>query len=66
MYLCLYHPENGRDTDNVIKWTVWILITFHWLIETMLDHVTVVFSYATAVVLNLKTQYANINSGFTG
>ena len=19
MYLCLYHPENGRDTDNVIK-----------------------------------------------
>ena len=19
--LCLYHPENGRDTDNVIKWT---------------------------------------------
>ena len=46
MYLCLYHPENGRDTDNVIKW-----ITFRWLIETMLDHVTVVFSYATAIVL---------------
>ena len=46
MYLCLYHPENGRDTDNVIKWTL-LLITFHWLIETMLDHVTVVFSYAT-------------------
>ena len=22
MYLCLYHPENGRDTDNVIKWTL--------------------------------------------
>ena len=20
MYLCLYHPENGCDTDNVIKW----------------------------------------------
>ena len=19
MYLCLYHPENGRDTDNVIS-----------------------------------------------
>ena len=19
MYLCLYHPENGRDTDNMIK-----------------------------------------------
>ena len=19
---CLYHPENGRDTDNVIKWTL--------------------------------------------
>ena len=32
----------------------------------MLDHVTVVFSYATAVVLNLKTQSVNINSGFTG
>ena len=22
MYLCLYHPENGRDTDNMIKWTL--------------------------------------------
>ena len=22
MYLCLYHPENGCDTDNVIKWTL--------------------------------------------
>ena len=22
MYLCLYHPEIGRDTDNVIKWTL--------------------------------------------
>ena len=22
MYLCLYHPENGRDTDNVIKWNL--------------------------------------------
>ena len=22
LYLCLYHPENGRDTDNVIKWTL--------------------------------------------
>ena len=22
MYFCLYHPENGRDTDNVIKWTL--------------------------------------------
>ena len=22
MYLCLYHPDNGRDTDNVIKWTL--------------------------------------------
>ena len=22
MYSCLYHPENGRDTDNVIKWTL--------------------------------------------
>ena len=57
MYLCLYHPENGRDTDYVIKWTLspLLLITFHWSIETMLDHVTVVFSYATAVVLNLKT-----------
>ena len=22
MYLCLYHPENWRDTDNVIKWTL--------------------------------------------
>ena len=62
MYLCLYHPENGHDADNVIK----LLITFHWLIETMLDHVTVVFSYATTVVLNLKTQYVNTNSGFTG
>ena len=30
----------------------------------MLDHVTVVFSYATAVVLNLKTQSVNIYSGF--
>ena len=68
MYLCLYPPENRRDTDNVIKWTfiALLLITFHWLIETMLDHVTVVFSYATAVILNLKTQYVNINSGFTG
>ena len=34
--------------------------------ETMLDHVTVVFSYATAVVLNLKTQSVNIYSGFKG
>ena len=38
-----------------------LLITFHWLIETMLDHVTVVFSYTTAIVLNL-----NIYSGFKG
>ena len=30
----------------------------------MLYHVTVVFSYATAVVLNLKTQSVNIYSGF--
>ena len=37
-----------------------------FLIETMLDHVTVVFSYATAVVLNLKTQSVNIYSGFKG
>ena len=22
MYLCLFHPENGRDTDNVMKWTL--------------------------------------------
>ena len=22
MYLCLHHPENGRDTDNVIQWTL--------------------------------------------
>ena len=22
MYLCLYHPENGRDTETVIKWTL--------------------------------------------
>ena len=36
------------------------------LIETMLDHVTVAFSYATAVVLNLKTQFVNIKSGFKG
>ena len=43
-----------------------ILITFHWLIETMLGHVTVVFSYVTAVVLNLKTQSGNIYSGFKG
>ena len=42
-----------------------LLITFHWLIETMLDHVTVVFSYAMAVVLNLKSQYVDIYSGFT-
>ena len=20
MYMFLYHPENGRDKDNVIKW----------------------------------------------
>ena len=67
MYLCLYHPENGRDTDNVIKYFITLLfITFHWLIETMLDHVTVVFSYATAVVLNLKTQSVNIYGGFKG
>ena len=32
----------------------------------MIDHVTVVFYYVMAVVLNLKTQYVNINSGFTG
>ena len=32
----------------------------------MLGHVTVVFSYATAVVLNLKTQSGNIYSGFKG
>ena len=37
-----------------------LLIAFHWLIGTMLDHVTVVFSYATAIILNLKTQYVNI------
>ena len=63
MYSCLYHPENGRDADKVDFITL-LLITFHWLIETMLDHVTVVFSYATAVVLNLKTQSVNIYGGF--
>ena len=63
MYLCLYHPENGRDTarqrDEVDFMTL-LMITFHWLIETMLDHVTVVFSYATAIVFNLKTKSVNI------
>ena len=54
-----------RQRDKVDFITL-LLITFHWLIETMLDHVTVIFSYATAIVLNLKTQYVNINSGFTG
>ena len=50
MDLCLYHPENRRDTDNVIKSSdkvdliTLLLITFHWLIVTMLDHITVVFS----------------------
>ena len=48
-----------RQRDKVDFITL-LLITFHWLIETMLDHVTVVFSYATAVVLNLKTQSVNI------
>ena len=67
MYLCLYHPENGRDTDNmIVDFIALLLTTFHWLIETMLDHVTVVFSYATAVVLNLKTQSVNIYSDFKG
>ena len=53
-----------RQRDKVDFITL-LLITFHWLIETMLDHVTVIFSYATAIVLNLKTQYVNINNGFT-
>ena len=52
-----------RQRDKVDFITL-LLITFHWLIETMLDHVTVVFSYATAVVLNFKTQSVNIYSGF--
>ena len=45
-----------RQRDKVDFITL-LFITFHWLIETMLDHVTVVFSYATAIVLKLKTQY---------
>ena len=48
-----------RQHDKVDFITL-LLITFHCLIETMLDHVTVVFSYATAVVLNLKTQSVNM------
>ena len=62
MYLCLYHPENGylyRQRDKVDLITL-LSITFHWLIETMIGHVTVEFSYATAVVLNLKTQSVSI------
>ena len=54
-----------RQRDKVDFITL-LLITFHWLIETMLDHVTVVFSYAMAVVLNLKTHSVNIYSGFKG
>ena len=54
-----------RQRDKVDFITL-LFITFHLLIETMLDHVTVVFSYATAVVLNLKTQSVNIYSGFKG
>ena len=54
-----------RQRDKVDFITL-SFITFHWLIETMLDHVTVVFSYATAVVLKLKTQSVNIYSGFKG
>ena len=54
-----------RQRDKVDFITL-LFITFHWLIETMLDHVTVVFSYATAVVLKLKTQSVNIYGGFKG
>ena len=66
MYLCLYHPDNGYRQRDKVDFITLLLITFHCLIETILDHVTVIFSYATAIVLNLKTQYVNINSGFTG
>ena len=57
MYLCLYHPENGRYTDkgDKVDFITLLLITFNWFIVKMLDRITVVFSYATAVVLNLKT-----------
>ena len=48
-----------RQRDKVDFITL-LLITFHWLIETMLDHVIVVFSHATAIVLNLKKQSVNI------
>ena len=39
MYLCLYHPENGRDTDDVINYKIVVNNTF--LVPTLTFETTI-------------------------